>query len=74
MKAFRGEVSKPLNEARWTLSLAKNKLGQRLRRARRTQGLPQSGREPLTIKRMPPKNTYPTSRRRGRGLGLDVAR
>eukprot|EP00434_Breviolum_minutum_P040587 symbB.v1.2.036067.t1/scaffold5008.1/size31855/1 len=57
-------VHLPLSDARWTLNLAKNKLGQRLRRARRREGLPEPpGPAPLPLgKRMPPKNSYLTSR------------
>ena len=34
---FQAKVHLPLSDARWTLNLAKNKLGQRLRRARRRE-------------------------------------
>lgn len=60
-------VKMPLSEARWTLQLAKNKLGQRLRRARRREGVldppggPVNQRLPVN-QRMPPKNSYFTSR------------
>lgn len=61
-------VKMPLSEARWTLQLAKNKLGQRLRRARRREGVGVGNpggavNQRLPVKqRMPPKNSYFTSR------------
>ncbi|CAK9090214.1 unnamed protein product [Durusdinium trenchii] len=60
-------VQVPLSEARWTLSVAKNKLGKRLRRVRRQEGLPPADANAAprlaTSPRMPPKNSYPTSRK-----------